>query len=58
MKKISWYELHNTHSSELKKKYKIDDRQLEKSVRSHLDGANASERQKLYKEVWESKDKR
>jgi len=54
-KKISWHEITNLPSSELKKKYKIDDKQLEVSVRRHLDGANVSERQKLYKEVWLNK---
>lgn len=57
-KKISFHELMNMHSSELKKKYRIDDRQLEKSVRNHLDGANASERRQFYSEVWDSKNKR
>lgn len=56
-KKISWNEMHNYHSSELKKKYKINDRQLEQSVRYHLDGANAAERRNVYKEVYESKNK-
>ena len=56
-KKISYYELMNMHSSELKNKYKINDRQLEQSSRTHLDGANVPERQKFYKDVWDSKNK-
>lgn len=57
-KKISYYELKNMHSSELKKKYKINDRQLEQSARRHMDGASREERSQFYKEVWDSKDKR
>jgi hypothetical protein len=56
-KKISFYELQNMHSSELKKKYKMNDRQLEQSMRNHMDGANREERSQFYKEVWDSKDK-
>jgi|HubBroStandDraft_2_1064218.scaffolds.fasta_scaffold00250_24 hypothetical protein len=56
-KKITWYELHNYHSSELKKKYKINDNQLEQSMRTHMDGANAQERRKFYGDVWDSKNK-
>lgn len=57
MKKISWYDMHNMHSSEIKKKYKINDRQMEQGVRRHMDGANASERRELYGQVWNSKNK-
>lgn len=57
-KKISWYELTNSHSSDLKKKYRINDRQLEQSVRQHLDGASVNERREFYKDVWDSKNKR
>lgn len=57
IKKISWYELNNTHSSELKKKYRINDSQLEQSVRNHLDGASISEKQSVYKDVWDPKNK-
>jgi len=56
-KKISYYELQNLHSSELKKKYKINDRQLEQSMRNHLDGASVKDRTQFYKEVWDSKHK-
>lgn len=58
IKKISWYEMHNMTSSELKKKHKINDRQLEQGVRFHLDGASVSERQTVYKNVYENKNKR
>lgn len=55
MKKISWSDLHNASHQELKKTYKLNDRQLENQVRRHLDGANAQEREKLYKTVWDKK---
>ncbi len=58
VKKISFHELFNMHSSELKKKYRINDRELEKSVRYHLDGASPDERRTVYKDVWDSKNKR
>lgn len=57
MKKISWYDMQNLHSSEIKKKYKINDRQMENGVRRHMDGANSTERRELYGQVWDSKNK-
>ena len=54
-KKVTWGDLHNATFKELKKTYKLNDRQLENQVRNHLDGANASERSGLYKEVWDKK---
>lgn len=57
-KKISWYDLQNLHSSEIKKKYKIEsDRKLELGMRHHMDGANAEQRRNFYHEVWDSKHK-
>ncbi len=56
-KKISWYDLHNLHSSELKNKYKINDKQLEQGMRKHMDGANSQEQRKFYGDVWDSKNK-
>ena len=52
MKKVTWNDLHDATPNELKNKYKINDRQLENHVRSHLDGANAKERTDLYKKLW------
>lgn len=56
--KVSWHDLHNYSSQEIKKKYKLNDRQLEQSVRRHMDGASRDEREGLYKDVWDSKNKK
>ncbi len=55
MKKIHWNDLHNGTFKELKKTYKLNDRQLENAVRNHMDGANHQERRELYKTVWDKK---
>ncbi len=52
-KKITWQDLHNATFKELKKTYKLSDRQLEQQVVRHLDGANSAEKQALYKTVWD-----
>jgi hypothetical protein len=56
MSKVTWSDLFNGTFNDLKKTYKLDDRNLEKQVRNHLDGANAQERRDLYKAVWDKKD--
>lgn len=53
--KITWGDLHSATFSELKKTYKLNDRQLENQVRTHLDGANAQERREVYSKVWDKK---
>lgn len=55
MKKVTWNDLHNATFKELKKTYKLSDKQLENSVREHLDGANAKERREFYGMVWGKK---
>lgn len=50
--KVTWNDLHNATQQELRKTYKLNDRQLENQVRYHLDGANAAERRKLYETVY------
>lgn len=55
MKKITWNDLSNASPSELKKTYRLNDRQLEQQVRYHMNGANANERRNLYKIVWDKK---
>jgi hypothetical protein len=50
--KITWNDLHSATQQELKKTYKLNDRQLENQVRGHLDGANAKERRNLYQAVY------
>ena len=56
-KRITWNDLHDATFTELKKTYKLNDMQLEKSVRRHMDGANPQERRDLYETVW-SKDRK
>lgn len=57
MSKVTWSDLFSGTFTELKKTYKLDDKNLEKQVRRHMDGANAQERRDLYKTVWDKKDK-
>ena len=45
--KVTWNDLHNATFKELKKTYKLTDRQLENQVRKHMDGANAEQRSDL-----------
>jgi hypothetical protein len=56
--KVTWNDLFSATFSDIKRVYKLNDRQLENSVRRHLDGANPQERRDLYKTVWDSKDKK
>lgn len=51
-KKVTWSDLHSATHHELKKTYKLTDRQLEHAVRKHWDGANSQERRKLYENVY------
>lgn len=53
--KVTWNDLHNATFKELKKTYKLNDRQLENQVRQHLDGASSEQRSQLYKTVWSKK---
>lgn len=55
MGKVTWVDLHDATFKEIKKTYKLNDRQLEVAVRNHMDGANPEERRKLYKTVWDKK---
>lgn len=57
-KKVTWNDLREATSADLKKTYKLNDCQLEHAVRNHLDGANAAERRQLYGTVYDSKNKR
>lgn len=52
MKKIHWNDIHEGTSKELKKVYKLSDRQLEHAVRKHLYGANQTERRGLYQTLY------
>ena len=55
MTKVTWGDLHNATPKDLKRKYKLNDRQLEQQVRRHMDGANPQERRDLYKTVWDKR---
>jgi hypothetical protein len=50
--KVTWSDLHDATQQELRKVYKLNDKQLENQVRHYLDGANAAERRKLYETVY------
>lgn len=54
-KKLKWSEISEYSGQELKKHYKMTDRQVEQSMRHHLDGANAKERREVYQKLWQSK---
>lgn len=54
-KKVTWNDLHSATFGELKKTYKLNDKQLETQVRYHMDGANSNDRRNLYKTVWDKK---
>lgn len=51
-KKIAWNDIQNATQHELKKTYKMTDRQLEQAVRHHTYGANAQERRRVYQELY------
>jgi hypothetical protein len=55
--KVTWNDLFSGTFKELKKTYKLNDQQLERHVRKHMDGANPQERRNLYKAVWDKRDK-
>lgn len=50
--KVTWNDMQEATQHELKKTYKLNDRQLEQQVRRHWDGANAVERRDLYGQVY------
>lgn len=54
-KKVTWNDLHSGSQEELKKTYKLSDRQMERAVRRHMDGANSGERRQLYETVFRKK---
>jgi len=56
--KVTWGDLSNATSAELKQKYRLSDSQLERQVRTHMDGASAGERRQLYETVYSYKNKR
>ncbi len=45
--KITWNDIRD-YGTECNKSYKLKKLEMEKQLRSHLDGANASERRQVY----------
>lgn len=54
--KITWNDIKNGSQKDLKRIYKVNDRQLEMSVRKHLDGANSKERREAYQQFYSRSD--
>jgi hypothetical protein len=50
--KVRWNDLFNATQHELKSTYKLSDRELEKQVRGHLDGASSEETCEVYNTVY------
>lgn len=57
MTKVTWNDLQNASQKELKKTYKLNNREMEKAVRQHLDGANTQERREVYQNFFLRRDK-
>lgn len=55
MAKVTWNDIESGSQADLKKTYKMTDRQLEQSVRNHIGGANAQERRKVYQQFYSRK---
>lgn len=53
--KPTWNDLQEAPQADLKRVYKLNDRQLEQQVRRHWDGAGMVERRKLYEKVYAKK---
>jgi hypothetical protein len=54
----TWGDLKGAPFDEIKRVYKLNDKQLEMGVRKHLDGATREEMKSVYKEVWTPANKR
>lgn len=50
--KITWNDIQSATQQELKKTYKLSDRQLEQQVRYHLDGATTQDRRNEYQKIY------
>lgn len=51
-KQPTWNDFKDARPAELKKTYKLNDRQLENAYRNHLDGASAGERRSMYDKLY------
>jgi hypothetical protein len=58
MTKPTYNDLVNENAGELKKFYKLSERQLEQNVRKHLYGAGRPEMTKMYEKIYDNKGKR
>lgn len=57
MGKPTYNDLMNAPQKDIKRIYKLNDRQMEQAVRKHMDGANNAERRGLYQTVFTNKGK-
>lgn len=48
----TWNDFQEAKPAELKKTYKLSDRQLENAYRKHIDGTNAVERRSAYENLY------
>jgi hypothetical protein len=53
----TWQDLMTAPQSEIKRVYKLNDRQFEQAARRHMDGASPSERRGFYGSVFTDKGK-
>lgn len=51
-KSPTWNDFQEAKPSELKKTYKLNDRQLEQAYRKQIDGAGTSERRQQYENLY------
>lgn len=57
-KKPTYNDVVNENPQELKKFYKLSERQLEQNVRKHLHGGSQNEMKKMYEKIYDNKGKR
>ena len=58
MSKPTYGDIINESPTELKKFYKLSERQLEQNVRKHLHGAGRPEMNRMYEKIYDNKGKR
>lgn len=58
MSKPTYHDLFNASIPDLKRVYKLNDKQVEQTVRKHLDGASQTEMRGIYGKIWDHKGKR
>jgi hypothetical protein len=51
-KQPTWNDFQEAKPAELKKTYKLNDRQLENAYRNHLNGADANDRRSMYDKLY------